>query len=196
MSSETVEKKLPNILITGTPGCGKTQHCERLKELIDFNFINVSDLVKNNNLYESYDEEYETYIIDEDKLLDELEGPIAKGGVVIDHHTCGFFPKRFFNLVVVLRCNNTVLYDRLEARGYNEKKLDENMEAEIMQVVADEARDSYDESIIVELTSESSEELEENCQRIVEWISNYMQNPSTPAAPAAEEDEDDDEDEQ
>ena len=40
-------------------------------------------------------------------------------------------------------------------RCYSEKKLTENMEAEIMQVVLDEARESYKEEIVIELRSDT-----------------------------------------
>jgi adenylate kinase len=171
-------RKLPNILITGTPGCGKTQHCERLKELLNFKFFNVSEDAKEKGYHFGHDEEYDTYILDVEKVLDVLEDPIADGGCVVDYHTCDFFPERFFQLVVVLRCNNTTLYDRLEARGYNEKKLEENVEAEIMQVVEDSATESYAPEVVVVLNSETSEELEDNCQRIIAWIKGYMSQPA------------------
>lgn len=108
-----MSKKLPNILITGTPGCGKTQHCERLKELLSFQFFNCGDIVKEKGCHTGFDEDFQSYIIDEDKLLDELEDPIAQGGCVIDHHSCDFFPERFFQLVVVLRCGQAILHERL-----------------------------------------------------------------------------------
>jgi broad-specificity NMP kinase len=38
------------------------------------------------------------------------------GGVVVDFHSVDFFPERWFQLVLVLRCDNTLLYDRLRAR--------------------------------------------------------------------------------
>ena len=40
--------------------------------------------------------------------------------------------------MVLLRCNNTELYDRLQARGYNEKKITENIECEILDVLKEE----------------------------------------------------------
>jgi len=184
-------EKLPNILITGTPGCGKTQHCERLKELLNFKFFNVSEMVKEYGYHLGRDEEYDTLILDEDKVLDHLEGPIAEGGCIVDHHTCDFFPERFFQLVVVLRCNNTVLYDRLHARGYSELKLQENLEAEIMQVVKDMADESYSSDVVVELTSESPEELEDNCQRIIAWIRGYMQSKTVTEEYCSDGEEDD-----
>ena len=55
-------------------------------------------------------------------------------------------------------------------RKYSLKKITENNEAEIMEVVAQEARDSYEPEIVVELKSESVGDLESNVGRIVEWI--------------------------
>lgn len=51
--------------------------------------------------------------------------------------------------MVVLRCFNEVLYPRLEKRGYSEKKVQENVECEIMCVVAEDARESYREEVSV-----------------------------------------------
>lgn len=50
---------------------------------------------------------------------------------------------RWFDLVLVLQTDNTILYDRLEKRGYDQEKVQENVTCEIMQVVLEEARDSY-----------------------------------------------------
>lgn len=41
---------------------------------------------------------------------------MSKGGNIVDFHSCDFFPERWFDLVVVLLTDNTVLYPRLEAR--------------------------------------------------------------------------------
>jgi broad-specificity NMP kinase len=40
------------------------------------------------------------------------------GGCVVDYHGSDFFPERWFDLIIVLRTDNTVLYDRLVQRGY------------------------------------------------------------------------------
>lgn len=51
---------------------------------------------------------------------------------------------RWFDLVVVLQTDNTVLYERLEQRGYPAAKISENVECEIMMVLLQEAHDSYE----------------------------------------------------
>lgn len=168
----SLEKQSPVIIITGTPGTGKSTHAQLLanESPVPLQHINISDWVKEKGLYEDYDPEWQTYNVDEDKLLDELEPLASTGGIILDWHTCEAFPERWADLVVVLRCDHSRLWDRLEQRGYSLKKIQENNEAEIMQVVLDEARSSYAAEIVVELNSESTEDLEANVARIVEWI--------------------------
>ena len=52
---------------------------------------------------------------------------------------------------MLLRCNNTQLFDRLKERGYAQNKIDENIDCEIMDVLHDEVYESYKEEIIMEL---------------------------------------------
>lgn len=78
----------------------------------------------------------------------------------------------------MLRCDSTVLYDRLTARGYKDKKLEENMDSEIMQVLLDEAREAYKEEIVVELRSDSADDVEGNLERIEQWVENWRKDRS------------------
>lgn len=41
---------------------------------------------------------------------------MQEGGKIVDYHGCDFFPVRWFDVIFVLRTNNTLLYDRLEKR--------------------------------------------------------------------------------
>lgn len=50
-------------------------------------------------------------------MCDALEDQLACGGNIVDYHSCDFFPERWFDLVVVLQTDNTVLYERLEKRS-------------------------------------------------------------------------------
>jgi adenylate kinase len=65
----TQERRIPNIVITGTPGTGKSSHAQLLLEnsSVPLQHINVGELVKEKKLYESYDSEWESYIVDDDK---------------------------------------------------------------------------------------------------------------------------------
>lgn len=60
----------PVIVITGTPGTGKSTHAQLLvnESPIPLRHINVGDWVKEKGLYEEYDEEWQSYTVDEDKV--------------------------------------------------------------------------------------------------------------------------------
>ena len=85
------------------------------------------------------DDEHDALLLDEDKVVDALDPILADGGVVVDYHGSDFFPVRFFDAVLVLTTDTAVLWDRLDARGYAEAKIRENVQCEIMRVCADEA---------------------------------------------------------
>ncbi|KAF3042200.1 factor activating pos9 [Didymella heteroderae] len=171
-------RKNPNIVITGTPGVGKTTHAEQLARATGLKHVSVNQIVKDEGFHEGKDEETGSWIVDEDKLLDYLEerNISEEGGSILDWHACDLFPERWIDLVVVLRCDSTVLYDRLTARGYKDKKLDENMDSEIMQVLLDEAREAYKEEIVVELRSDSADDVEGNLERIEQWVENWKKD--------------------
>lgn len=44
------------------------------------------------------------------------EDQLSKGGIILDHHGCDLFPERWVDLVVVMTCDHTVLWERLEQR--------------------------------------------------------------------------------
>lgn len=67
---ENAPRSSPVIVITGTPGTGKTTHAQLLAEQspVPLQYINVSELIKEKTLHDGFDEEWQTYIVDEDKV--------------------------------------------------------------------------------------------------------------------------------
>ncbi|KAK4105004.1 P-loop containing nucleoside triphosphate hydrolase protein [Parathielavia hyrcaniae] len=171
-----MSRGLPNIIVTGTPGTGKTSHCELLAERTGLKHISVNDVVKDRECHEGWDDEYQSWIVDEDKLLDAIEDEVKQGGCIIDWHACDLFPRSWIDLVVVLRADTATLYDRLTARNYPEVKLQENMDSEIMDVLLQEAKESYDEEIVVELQSITADDMESNVERIEQWLGQWKKD--------------------
>ena len=68
--SDKRPRTLPTILITGTPGTGKTTHAQLLAQQsqVPLRHINVGELVKEKSLHEGFDEEWQTYTVDDDKV--------------------------------------------------------------------------------------------------------------------------------
>ncbi|KAK1594714.1 POS9-activating factor FAP7 [Colletotrichum navitas] len=168
----------PNIIVTGTPGVGKTTHCEELARRTGLKHLSVNQVVKDSECHEGWDEEFQSWIVDEDKLLDTIEEEVQNGGHIIDWHACDLFPKSWIDLVVVLRVDSATLYDRLSARKYSDAKLQENLDSEIMEVLLQEAREAFDEEIVVELTSNTSDEMESNISRVEAWLDQWKKDRS------------------
>lgn len=168
----------PNIIVTGTPGVGKSTHCEELAQRTGLHHLSINEVVKKHNIGESSNDpdDPNTKIVDEDRLLDCIENDLEEGGQIIDWHACDLFPPSMIDLVCVLRCDNKVLYDRLKTRKYSEKKLQENLDCEIMEVLLQEARDAYDAQQIVELKSEKTEDIDSNVDRIEQWIKSWKKD--------------------
>jgi len=178
MTNEKTSKstrRAPNVLITGVPGTGKTTLAEALSEALGASVarVDVNALARAREFFLEYDDEMDTHVLDEDALLDEMESELAKtidGGCVVDYHSCELFPERWFDLVVCLTCasDTATLYERLEKRGYGERKIRENVECDIFQVVVEEAKDSYENVWVRE--NKTLEEMEATTREVAAWF--------------------------
>jgi broad-specificity NMP kinase len=61
---------------------------------------------------------------------------------------------------------------------YKANKIQENVSAEIMEVISAETRESYEPEIVVELRSDGlvDNEMDDNVRRIEEWCANWIKN--------------------
>jgi adenylate kinase len=125
------------ILVTGTPGVGKTTVAQKLASKLDASYIGITELVKEQKLITAIDENRQTLVADTEKVSKQLQQILAKteGKVIIEgHYVVDVVPKKNVNMVFVLRRDPRELKSVLEKRGYEEKKLWENLAAEILDV--------------------------------------------------------------
>ena len=123
------------ILITGTPGVGKTS-VGRILQQKGYSVVNLNNFILNHGLYFGYDYTRDSVIIDETKLKEQLEIELIDftENIFIEGHTSELVPIDFIKLIFVLRCNPGILRYRLESsRGYPSEKIEENVQAEIME---------------------------------------------------------------
>ena len=168
--------KLPNILVTGTPGTGKTTTASMIAASLNLHHIDLTSIVKQHSLHSGYDTQFESYILDEDLVVDHLEVQMTRGGVCLDHHGSDFFPLRWFQLVVVLTCSTEVLWSRLEERNYSQSKIQENVECEIMNVCLEEAVSGFGKEKCLVLKSETIKDMEDNVEKVEDWFENYIKS--------------------
>ena len=125
------------ILVTGTPGVGKTTVAHKLASKLDALYISITELVKKQKLITGIDENRQTLIADTKKVSKQLQEILAntEGSIIIEgHYAVDVVPKKDVNTVFVLRRDPRELKSALENRGYEEKKLWENLAAEILDV--------------------------------------------------------------
>ena len=184
-----MRRQIPNILITGTPGPGKTTLMSRVMESAGVQAkvqaVSIGELVQRKQLYDGYDAEYGSHVLDEQALLAELR-PLTRDpdkGLLLEYHSCDLFPREWIDAVFVLRTDNTLLYDRLTSRGYAGKKLQDNIECEIFQTILDEAHAAFDN--VIQLKSDLPEDMESNSAAIQDFIMTWTPSSPPPRQSAA-----------
>src|SRR3989454_2898034 len=121
------------VAITGTPGTGKSSACDVLAKR-GYVVVDLDEIARREGLIVGRDEKRGTDEVDVDALRAGLRIP-AKVAFLKSHYS----HRMDVNLAVVLRCRPSVLRARLEARGWPPKKVRENVEAEAIDVILQEA---------------------------------------------------------
>tara|TARA_Y100000034_G_scaffold136940_1_gene217409 strand:- start:5440 stop:5904 length:465 start_codon:yes stop_codon:yes gene_type:complete len=138
---------MKTIIITGSPGTGKTRLAKKLAKQKHYEYINVAKLVKQGKLYDKYDRKRRTYVVDTKKLnkfLIEIIKTYKNNkikGIIIDSHMSHFLPKKYVDLCIVTKCELKKLKKRLQKRKYNKAKIRENLDCEIFDVCLTEAKE-------------------------------------------------------
>jgi len=126
------------IIVTGTPGVGKTELSRLLARETQSELINLGELVKREKLYRRFDPSTRSYIIDEPRTRRRLQSIFTSSTgkrLVVETHWLGkFMPKRPGMVALVVRLDPLTLARRLNARKWPKKKTWENVEAELIDL--------------------------------------------------------------
>jgi len=125
-------------VLAGTPGTGKKSIGSKLAELCGVLVLNLSSLIIEHGLFAAYDQERDTYIIDEERASSFIKSYVStlKGDVFLETHYPEIIPREIVDSIFLLRTNPLVLEERLIKRGWSRRKINENVMAEILGVVA------------------------------------------------------------
>ena len=134
------------VVVTGTPGTGKTSATEQLAGSADLevDVVHLNDLVKSDELWTNRDKERDTLVVDLDAVRDRLGD---WSGIVESHVAHHLEADR----VVVLRCRPDVLEERLLNRGEPPAKAMENRESEALDVILSEAVERHGRESVFEI---------------------------------------------
>ncbi|WP_435358138.1 adenylate kinase family protein [Haloarchaeobius sp. DFWS5] len=127
------------VVVTGTPGTGKTTATDLLAGDDEFalDVVHLNEVIEREELYDEVDEERDSVVVDLDALADWVGD---RDDVVLDSHLAHYLDAE---CVVVLRCAPEDLKERLLDRGETESKAHENAESEALDVVLSQAVDRH-----------------------------------------------------
>ncbi len=144
-----------NIALTGTPGTGKTS----LSNKLDYHLVSINDYYS--EISNGKDED-DNWLIDLEKL-NEIIVPKNHSNTIFEGHVAHFL--KHIDKIIVLRCHPNELKKRLSSRNYSDEKVRENMEAEALNIICEEAIDSYDEKNVFEVDT-STLTIEKSVEKI------------------------------
>jgi adenylate kinase len=160
------------IVLTGTPGTGKTTAADHLPGA--YRVVHLNEVVHDEGLWTERDDDRDSLVVDVDALRTWVDGHVGRGGedgtgtgvgvgaeagvedgseggaevVVLESHLAHLLDA---DRVVVLRCRPDVLATRLRERDVPEPKIRENAESEALDVILTEAVERYGAERVYEI---------------------------------------------
>ncbi len=157
------------IVVTGTPGTGKTEFSKKLSKKIGYKYLDLNQFLIENGCYTGFDSRRKTYVINVDLGRKMFLEKFKDGKYVVESHISHLIiPKKLVEICFVLRASPYVLIERLRSKMEEDKAI-ENCSAEILDIVLSEALNEYGPELVCELdtTSESVEKIVDRALRII-----------------------------
>lgn len=155
------------VALTGVPGTGKSTVAAALVRR-GVAVVDLNEFARAKGLLRERDAARGSFIVDMDDLADALDAALRglqDDVVVIEGH---FAHEMDVDGAVLLRCEPMVLYERLKERGWREEKVRENVEAEALDVLAQEVLDSGVPAVELDVSAMSVEEAAAAVSRFAE----------------------------
>lgn len=162
------------ILLSGSVGTGKTTISNILKGFLpNFTVVHLNEKIK--PFIISYDREVETYDFDLDKFLTFIEDLLKTArnnneNLILEGHFAHFIDPNLVDYLFIISRNLTDLKEEYIKRGYNSRKIRENLEVESFNTCFIEALENgYKEGKNLFLI-ENKDDLNKLAKNILEFV--------------------------
>ena len=157
------------VALTGTPGTGKTSISKILSQN-GFNIIDLNETAIKNNFVIGIDKKRKTKIIDIKKVGNFLKKNYDKNYLhIIEGHWSHLIT--IVEKIIILRCAPKKLRERLNTKNWKLEKVNENVEAEALDIILCESVEIHNEKDIFEIDT-TNRSMEENAKSVLEIIKN------------------------
>jgi adenylate kinase len=129
------------VAVSGTPGTGKTSVAAVLKKK-GYSVVSLHMLAQENGCIAGVDKERDSQLVDVAKLNIFIKRTFTTDALVFFEGHIGHLLKTM-DKVIILRCHPRELYRRLLKKKWAEKKIKENVDAEIIDVILCEAAEHH-----------------------------------------------------
>ncbi len=146
----TVSFSGKRIGITGSPGTGKKSVGRDLAKLLGLEYFPINAYAISSKYGSWRSKEFD---VDARKLRGKIR---TENRVVVGHLLPYVVPDKDLDFVFVLRCSPEVLRKRYLKRGYDERKIRENLQAEVLGVVSEKSSEVYDSAKLAEVDTSDS----------------------------------------
>ncbi|SFR43216.1 adenylate kinase family protein [Halogeometricum limi] len=132
------------IVLTGTPGTGKTTVSTLVAERTGLDVVHLNDAIADEKLYTERDVERDSLVADVEAITEWL----GDWDGIVESHLSHLLDAEE---AVVLRCHPEELTSRLRERGEAESKIAENAESEALDVILSETVERFGEDGVYEI---------------------------------------------
>lgn len=159
------------IALTGTPGVGKSTVARILRKK-GYKVVALNRVIVKRKLVKGFDEKRKSWIVNLKKVeryLKELANKNKNKIIVIDSHISHLLNVDF---AIVLRCSPKELEKRLKKKRWPEQKIRENVEAEMIDIIAVETEERLGKENMIEIdtTRKKPEEVAKKVEIILKNI--------------------------
>ncbi len=159
--------------LSGTPGTGKSTVSKLLNDM-DFTILNLNEIAEQQNLLKSFDERRQTYEVDLKGLETFIKNRYEEMKIckepkpwILEGHLAHLI--NILDVVIILRCHPSELRVRLTNKNWPSDKVQENLEAEALDVITVEAIEKYgeDKTFEIDTTNVKPTEIVKKILRII-----------------------------
>lgn len=128
------------ICVSGSVGTGKTTYAKRLAKKLGYTYVDIRKLIHSHHLDRERDAQRHCMVVNVSALNKVLVSLIKKSDhLVIDSHLSHYLSPRYVHKVIICKTTLRKLESRLAKRRYSQKKIRENLDAEIFDICFVEA---------------------------------------------------------